>query len=103
MADTYLTVEQLKALTEFDYVKTKSDEQLTFYVQRAHIQALDYGPFPTFDALASDAELLAEFKAEMQVALFLVSESMVLGNPARPMASAGITQERLAQLNVSRA
>jgi hypothetical protein len=101
-ADVYLTTDELVALTEFDYVKGKATPLLDFYVDRAHIRAVNYGPFPTVDSIA-DPDEKARFQADMKVALFLIAEGMVLANPARPMESAGITQEKAAQLNLSRA
>lgn len=101
--DTYLTVERLVELSEFEFVKAKPIEQMRFYVRRAHIIARSYGPFPTIDSLSSDVDLQARFVEEMEVALFDVAEALVLGNPARPMQAAGVTQERVNQLNLSRA
>lgn len=103
MADAYLSVDDLTTMTEFDFVKDKTEDQLQVYVTRAHIAARSFGPFPTFASLASDSARLAQFKSEMKMALFLMAEALVLANPARPMEAAGITQERLAQLNLSRA
>lgn len=102
-ADIYLTGQELAVLTEFAYVQSKTAPQLQLYVQRAHIVANDYGPFPTVASLASDPDLQSQFQAEMKMALFLVAEGLVLASPARPMEAAGITQEKLAQINLSRA
>lgn len=101
--DAYLTANELAEMTEYQFVKDRPAATLGLAVSRAHLISRDYGPFPAIADLADDEDRQAQFVSDMQTALFLVAEGIVLSSPARPMEAAGITQQRLAQVNVSRA
>lgn len=92
----FLTVPELRAMTEFPTVAARTDAQLGLYVTRAHILLAKYLPY-------DDQGEVDQYEQELRVATFLVAESLALANPTRAAAAAGITSETIGKYSYSRA
>lgn len=96
LPDQFLTVDQLRTMTEFPTVAARTAPQLQLYVTRAHILLGNWLPY-------SDHDQPARFDAEMMVATFMIAESLALANPTRAAQAAGITSETIGKYSYSRA
>lgn len=92
----FLTTSDLVEMTEFPTVAARGAVHLNLYVTRAHIMLGNYLPF-------DDQGELARFESEMQVATFMLAESLALANPSRAAAAAGFTSETIGKYSYSRA
>lgn len=92
----FLTVEDLRDMTEFPTVAARTDKQLGLYVTRAHILLENWLPY-------DDRGQIDRFEQQMQVATFMTAEGMALANPTRAAAAAGITAETIGKYSYSRA
>lgn len=92
----FLTVADFRSMTEFPTVAARTNAQLGLYLTRAHILLGKYLPY-------DDQGKLDQYEQEMQVATFLVAESLALANPTRAAAAAGITSETIGKYSYSRA
>lgn len=92
----FLTVPDFRDMTEFPTVAARTTNQLGLYLTRAHILLAKYLPY-------DDQGKLDQYEQEMQVATFLVAESLALANPTRAAAAAGITSESIGKYSYSRA
>lgn len=94
----YLQASDLKSMSEFPVVKAKDAGLLeSVYITRAEIMAGSYGPF----VYAADRR--DEFRTQMRLAVFLVAERLVLGQPSTAAAATGITSESIGRYSYSRA
>lgn len=96
LPDQFLTLAELRAMTEFPTVAARTGPQLQLYVTRAHILLETWLPF-------DDHGEIDRFEAQMQVATFMVAESLALANPTRAAQAAGITSETIGKYSYSRA
>lgn len=92
----FLTVVELRDMTEFPTVAVRTEAQLSLYITRAHLLLSHYLPY-------DDQGNQPRYEAEMQVAAFLVAESLALANPTRAAQAAGITSESIGKYSYSRA
>lgn len=96
LPDHFLTVEQLRAMTEFPVVSARSNAQLGLYLTRAHTLLWDWLPF-------DDRDDPYNFGAQMGVATFMIAESLALANPSRAAQAAGFSSETIGKYSYSRA
>lgn len=96
LPDHFLTVEQLRALTEFPVVSARSDARLGLYLTRAHTLLWDWLPF-------DDRNDTYNFTSQMAVATFMIAESLALANPSRAAQAAGFSSETIGKYSYSRA
>lgn len=96
LPDHFLTVEQLRAMTEFPVVSARSNAQLGLYLTRAHTLLWDWLPF-------DDRGDPYNFASQMAVATFMIAESLALANPSRAAQAAGFSSETIGKYSYSRA
>lgn len=96
LPDQFLTVDDLRDMTEFPTVAARTNAQLQLYITRAHILLETWLPF-------DDKDEIDRFEAQMQVATFMIAESLCLANPTRAAQAAGITSETIGKYSYSRA
>lgn len=88
----YITWADLKEMTEFPVIASKSSVQLDLYVDRAHEAVRGFGPF-------EDHGMADYFAASMRIALFLTAEGLALSNATKPALLAGIQAEGIGKYN----
>lgn len=96
LPDHFLTVAQLREMTEFPVVSARSDTQLGLYLTRAHTLLWDWLPF-------DDRGDPYNFATQMAVATFMIAESLALANPSRAAQAAGFSSETIGKYSYSRA
>lgn len=94
MADPeYLTAARLAEMTEFTVIANKDISKLETYVKRAHSLAEGFGPFPLSEDLSGDTK--TAFDEDMEIAVFLIAERLVLANPSIAAQAAGFISEKI--------
>lgn len=110
--ESYLTVAEFRAASEWPQVAAKTDAQLERVVYRAHTIGRCFGPFPlstdlnailttfTFNAVNYTESTL--FLRDMKEAHILISEGMIFAASALPAEAAGIVSETIGEYRYSR-